>query len=115
MSPDAQDARVRFQHEPLPADANRVRAALLRFLRDRIGWPELGACQDETLRVTSFDAVPVEGGHGGPPHGNPAWRVRFVYVFDHDTASQYDLTDAFRGDVLLDAGLEPLSGTLEPR
>jgi hypothetical protein len=103
MSPDAQDARVRFQHEPLPADANRVRAALLRFLRDRIGWPELGACQDETLRVTSFAA---EG---------DGWRARFVYVFDHDTASQYDLTDAFRGDVLLDAGLEPLSGTLEPR
>jgi hypothetical protein len=50
-----------------------------------------GSSQDELLDVTAVE--PVEGGA----------RVTFTWVFDHDFASQYDQTEAWRGVASLGA------------
>lgn len=86
--PADQDARLRFQ--PGPADP-AWRPALVAALRDRVGWPPLGPCQDETLQVLT---VQVQG---------DGLRLTACYTFDHDFASQYDRTESLQAELWLDA------------
>ena len=83
----AQDALLRLEL----GDADPGwRSALIQALRDQLGWPPLGICQDETLQVSSV-----------VPDG-PGWRVHLRYTFDHDFASQYDKTWTLEGELGLD-------------
>lgn len=49
-----------------------------------------GQSQDEDLEVIAIDTT--DGG----------FRVRVRYMFDYDFASQYDQTERFEGEILLD-------------
>lgn len=79
---EEQDASLRFHGDPA------LRAAVVADVRARIGWPELGISQDETVQVLAVDGE----------------RVRYTYTFDHDFCSQYDRTESWEGEVVVGGG-----------
>lgn len=106
----AQDAigkkklRVEWDAAELPSGPSKdvLLEGLFAVLRQRHRAPETS--QDERVAVRSV--TPESGGV----------RIKFRYVFDNDFASQYDETEKFEAEVVLDGsgGLVEVSQWSEP-